>query len=237
MARQGAGAAHLALRQSRGTLDAPATTQSADYLGRFEMQGYNGSGFIEGFRIEATARETWEGTTKNGAIMTMSVGRKVFMQATSASTVPTEVQFNVPTYFISTLGLYGYGFQSNLLLLRYAGITADATPLNLTTDHDGATGSPPMTLPAGAAVSFDVDVVARKSTKDEWAAFTLRGFATAAADGTVSIRSVVKDTVFRSDATWDATMVATATGMAVRVTGAAGKSIKWTAGVKLVYVE
>jgi hypothetical protein len=94
-------------------------------------------------------------------------------------------------------------------------------------------------LPANTTMMFEADVVGRDSTGTKHCAFRLQGVVDRTSNSTVIINTVNETIIAETDEGWSATATADDTNdtVVVKVTGAAGTTIRWTAFVKTVSIN
>ncbi len=108
-------------------------------------------------------------------------------------------------------------------------ITTDATPAVLYLDFDG---DYLLTIADDTVWNFRAEIVAMTADAAKYAAYTVVGLIKRA-NGTVAVAGVATTTINESDGGWDATAEADDTNKAlsIKVTGAAGTTIRWVAAV------
>lgn len=117
--------------------------------------------------------------------------------------------------------------------LRFTGQSTSATPVNLTNTATYGTAA----IGIGKAATYHILVAARRlDTGTEFASFEAKGLVHTSAGGVTTIAQNVPTTIFRSDANWTMTPTVSGNDLVVQVVGAAGKTVNWTASVKLVFV-
>lgn len=116
------------------------------------------------------------------------------------------------------------------------GTTTDATPTTIGARGQLAGNATSFFLSVDSAATFQFLVVARDGVDS--AHYTVTGAAAKAAAGTAAIVGAVSVQSIESAgaATWSATAVAFGNGVALQVTGEAGKTIKWVATMTAVEV-
>lgn len=117
--------------------------------------------------------------------------------------------------------------QRSVYVLRNT--TTDATPTVLYCDADG---DYLLTISDDTVWNFRAEIVAMTADAAKYAAYTVVGLVKRA-NGAVAVAGVATTTINESDGGWDATAEADDTNKAlsIKVTGAAGTTIRWLAAV------
>jgi hypothetical protein len=120
--------------------------------------------------------------------------------------------------------------QTSLRVLRRTTGTAAAAELFL----DGA--SQRMTVPTGGVWSFDILIVA--SSGNDYAGYQMRGLIANFASLVGVLGTPMKTVLYESDTSWDADVDEDIANfaLAIKVTGAAGTTIRWVATVRTAEV-
>jgi len=111
--------------------------------------------------------------------------------------------------------------------------TTDATPTVLDLERWGTPGEgADLTIADDTVWNFRAEIVAMTADAAKYAAYTVTGLIKRA-NGTVAVAGVTTTVINESDAGWDATAEADDTNKAlsIKVTGAAGTTIRWVAAV------
>lgn len=123
-------------------------------------------------------------------------------------------------------------YQTGKMLLGKQ--TTDATPTVLTSDTGAASTANQVILPNDSTYAFTILVVARRTDADnESAGYKFEGVVdrNGSAATTAIVGSVSKTVLAEDTAAWDCNVTADTTngGLAITVTGEAGKTIRWVA--------
>lgn len=126
--------------------------------------------------------------------------------------------------------------QASQRVLRASTTTATQTTMAAYADGTGATY---ITIPSDSTVMFTINIVARRTDVDgESASYVLEGCIDNNAGTTALVGTVTQTVVAEDTAAWDVTAVAndTTDTLDIKVTGEAGKTIRWVAFVRTVEV-
>lgn len=124
-------------------------------------------------------------------------------------------------------------FATYTLYVLYT-TTTDATQTELFLDGT----STRIDLPEDSTMMFEADIIGRDSTGTDHCSFRLQGLVDRTSGSTVLVNTVNEVVVAETDDTWSATVEADDVNdtIAVKVTGAAATTIRWTGFVKTVIV-
>lgn len=114
--------------------------------------------------------------------------------------------------------------------------TTDATVTSLTLD-----GAVQISIPDNTSFAFRATIVGRRTDASDNAAYEVKGLIKrdVGVATTAIVGAVATTVIAESDATWDATAIADTTNgrLTVRVTGAAAKTIRWVAHMRVASVS
>lgn len=122
---------------------------------------------------------------------------------------------------------FGTAGESQEEKVHWMGTTTDATPTVITIGNSGQS----LAVASNSTLRFEIDIVARRTDAADEAAYKLTGLIHNNSGTTALTGTVTKVDEQETDATWDVAATAdnTTDSLILTVTGAGGKTIKWTA--------
>lgn len=221
-------ASSLIFSKARGSIASPTQVTNGTYVGQILWRSFaTGGSYREAAGLYVQAKQSVTGSV-SGSNMIFTVTP---IGASSSETALTLLGNENRNHMRSTQSVDGTNAIQDL---RFTGQTTSATPVNLTNEL-ARYGTAAIGI--GKAATFHIFVTGRRlDTGTEFASFEAKGLVHTSAGGVTTIAQTVPTTIFRSDATWTMTPVVSGNDLAVSVAGAAGKTVNWTASVKLVFV-